>query len=207
MFHQLFHAVYTQPLQNVLIMIAVAVPLWALISSLLPKKELKVVSLCILSFSLLFTLWITLFGRVPSDEYVPVFMPLSIFYRATENREMLRSALMNVFLFVPFGMTLPFILPDRLKHRLPITVAAAAVNPRAVAGLCFAAFCSSSIAYTLQIVAQDKVKPTIASLTMSLESVFAVLAGWAILGEQLSAREICGCDIMMVAIVFAQIRR
>ena len=87
------------------------------------------------------------------------------------------------------------------------TIAAALVNPRAVAGLCFAAFCSSGIAYTLQIVAQGKVKRTIASLTMSLESVFAVLAGWAILGEQLSAREICGCAIMMVAIVFAQIRR
>lgn len=87
------------------------------------------------------------------------------------------------------------------------TIAAALVNPRAVAGLCFAAFCSSGIAYTLQIVAQDKVKPTIASLTMSLESVFAVFAGWAVLGEQLSAREICGCAIMMVAIVFAQIRR
>lgn len=87
------------------------------------------------------------------------------------------------------------------------TIAAAAVNPRAVAGLCFAAFCSSGIAYTLQIVAQDKVKPTIASLTMSLESVFAVLAGWAILGELLSAREICGCAIMMVAIIAAQIKR
>ena len=87
------------------------------------------------------------------------------------------------------------------------TIAAAALNPRAVAGLCFAAFCSSGIAYTLQIVAQDKVNPTIASLTMSLESVFAVLAGWAILGELLSAREICGCAIMMVAIITAQIKR
>ena len=87
------------------------------------------------------------------------------------------------------------------------TVASAFINPRAVAGLCFAAFCSSGIAYTLQIVAQDKVNPTIASLTMSLESVFAVLAGWAILGELLSAREICGCAIMMVAIVAAQIKR
>ena len=86
-------------------------------------------------------------------------------------------------------------------------VAAAIVNPRAVAGLSFAAFCSSGIAYTLQIVAQDKINPTIASLTMCLESVFAVLAGWAILGEQLSAREICGCAIMMAAIVFAQIKR
>ncbi|SHK22025.1 Threonine/homoserine efflux transporter RhtA [Fibrobacter sp. UWH4] len=87
------------------------------------------------------------------------------------------------------------------------TVASAFINPRAVAGLCFAAFFSSGIAYTLQIVAQDKVNPTIASLTMSLESVFAVLAGWAILGEQLSAREICGCAIMMFAIVAAQIKR
>jgi drug/metabolite transporter (DMT)-like permease len=86
------------------------------------------------------------------------------------------------------------------------TVASAFINPRAVAGLCFAAFFSSGIAYTLQIVAQDKVNPTIASLTMSLESVFAVLAGWAILKEQLSARELCGCAIMMFAIVAAQIK-
>lgn len=87
------------------------------------------------------------------------------------------------------------------------TVIEAFANPRAVAGLLFAALCSSGIAYTLQIVAQDKVKPTVASLTMSLEAVFAVFAGWAVLGEQLSVREICGCAIMMIAIVIAQIKR
>ena len=87
------------------------------------------------------------------------------------------------------------------------TIVAAFANPRAVMGLLFAALCSSGIAYTLQIVAQDKVRPTIASLTMSLEAVFAVFAGWAILGEQLSVREICGCAIMMTAIVIAQIKQ
>ena len=86
------------------------------------------------------------------------------------------------------------------------TIAVAFTNPRAIAGLCFAAFCSSGIAYTLQIVAQDKVRPTIASLTMSLESVFAVFAGWAVLGEQLSTRELLGCAIMMTAIIAAQIK-
>ena len=86
-------------------------------------------------------------------------------------------------------------------------ITAAFANPRAIAGLCFAAFCSSGIAYTLQIVAQDKVNPTIASLTMSLESVFAVFAGWAVLGEQLSSRELAGCTIMMVAIIAAQIKK
>jgi len=86
------------------------------------------------------------------------------------------------------------------------TVTAAFANPRAIAGLLFAALCSSGIAYTLQIVAQDKIKPTIASLLMSLESVFAVLAGWAVLGEQLSIRELAGCAVMMTAIIVAQVK-
>ena len=111
--------------------------------------------------------------------------------------------------FLTIGiLTIPLMLIFDLRFpTLDVsTVAAAFANPRAIAGLCFAAFCSSGIAYTLQIVAQDKVNPTIASLTMSLESVFAVLAGWTILGEQLSVRELTGCAIMMVAIIAAQIK-
>ena len=111
--------------------------------------------------------------------------------------------------FLTIGvLTAPLMLIFDMKFPAMDTsvVMAAFANPHAVAGLAFAALCSSGIAYTLQIVAQDKINPTIASLTMSLESVFAVLAGWAILGEQLSAREICGCAIMMVAIVMAQIK-
>ena len=112
--------------------------------------------------------------------------------------------------FLTIGvLTVPLMIVFDLKFPAMdfSTVTAAIANPRAVAGLCFAAFCSSGIAYTLQIVAQDKINPTIASLTMCLESVFAVLAGWAFLGEQLSTREICGCAIMMIAIVTAQIKR
>lgn len=111
--------------------------------------------------------------------------------------------------FLTIGvLTIPLMLIFDLKFpTLDVsTIATAFENTRAVAGLCFAAFFSSGIAYTLQIVAQDKVNPTIASLTMSLESVFAVLAGWTILGEQLSARELTGCAIMMVAIIAAQIK-
>lgn len=71
--------------------------------------------------------------------------------------------------------------------------------------LLYAAVLSSGVAFTLQIVAQNKIKPTIASLLMSLESVFAVLGGWAVLGENLTPREIAGCIMMMVAVVLAQI--
>ena len=71
--------------------------------------------------------------------------------------------------------------------------------------LLYAAVLSTGVAYTLQIIAQNKLKPTIASLLMSLESVFAVLSGWAILGEQLTSRELFGCALMMSAIVVSQI--
>jgi drug/metabolite transporter (DMT)-like permease len=69
----------------------------------------------------------------------------------------------------------------------------------------YAAILSSGVAYTLQVVAQPGLNPTVASLIMSFEAVFGTLAGWLILGQTLSAREIIGCILMFVAIVFAQL--
>ena len=64
---------------------------------------------------------------------------------------------------------------------------------------------SGGIGYTLQIVAQKFADPTIASLLMSLESVFAVIAGSVLLGEQMSSRELLGCAVMFAATVLVQI--
>lgn len=64
---------------------------------------------------------------------------------------------------------------------------------------------SGGLGYTLQIIAQRFTDPTIASLLMSLESVFAVLAGALLLHERLSARELAGCIVMFAAIVLVQI--
>ena len=66
---------------------------------------------------------------------------------------------------------------------------------------------SGGIGYTLQIVAQKFTDPTIASLLMSLESVFAVIAGSVLLGEQMSSRELLGCAVMFAATVLVQIPR
>ena len=65
---------------------------------------------------------------------------------------------------------------------------------------------SGGLGYTLQIVAQKFTDPTIASLLMSLESVFAVIAGALLLGERMSVRELMGCVVMFAAIVLVQIR-
>lgn len=64
---------------------------------------------------------------------------------------------------------------------------------------------SSGVAYTLQIVGQRGMNPTVASLIMSLESVFSVLAGFFFLNEVLSRKELLGCVLMFVAIILAQI--
>lgn len=69
----------------------------------------------------------------------------------------------------------------------------------------YAGVFSSGVGYTLQIVAQKNMNPAIASLILSMESCFAVLAGWLILGEQLSARESTGCVLMFAAVILAQL--
>lgn len=69
----------------------------------------------------------------------------------------------------------------------------------------YAGVLSCGVAYTLQVIAQRNTAPAVASLLMSLESVFAVLAGWILLGEQLSARELLGCALVFGAILLAQL--
>lgn len=76
---------------------------------------------------------------------------------------------------------------------------------RAWLPICYAGIMSSGVGYTLQIIGQRYTEPTVASLLMSLESVFAVLAGIVILGELPSGREWLGCIIMFAAIVISQL--
>lgn len=69
----------------------------------------------------------------------------------------------------------------------------------------YAGVLSSGVGYTLQIIGQRGVNPTVASLVLSLESVFSVLAGWIILSQSMSGREILGCVLMFAAIILAQL--
>ena len=64
---------------------------------------------------------------------------------------------------------------------------------------------SSGVAYTLQIVGQKLTQPTLASLCMSLESVFSAIAGWIVLGQVLNGQEILGCVLVFCAVIIAQL--
>lgn len=69
----------------------------------------------------------------------------------------------------------------------------------------YAGLCSNAIGNTFQVVAQKNLDATLASLLMSLESVFSVLAGWILLNQALSIKEGIGCILMFTAIILAQL--
>ncbi len=69
----------------------------------------------------------------------------------------------------------------------------------------YAGVLSSAVGYTLQIIGQKNVNPTLASLIMSLESVFSALSGWLLIGQTLTVLEIMGCALMFIAIILAQL--
>jgi drug/metabolite transporter (DMT)-like permease len=70
--------------------------------------------------------------------------------------------------------------------------------------IAYTAVMSSGVAFTLQTFAQRRVSPTLASLVMSLEAVFAALTGWLVLRQVLSAREFFGCAVILVSVIAAQ---
>ncbi len=69
----------------------------------------------------------------------------------------------------------------------------------------YAGVLSSGVAYTFQIIAQKYTDPTVATLLMSLESVFAALSGWLILNESMMPKELFGCVLVFTAVILAQI--
>ena len=69
----------------------------------------------------------------------------------------------------------------------------------------YAGVMSCGVAYTLQIVGQKGMNPTVASLILSTESVISVIAGWLILHQKLSGRELLGCVLMFAAIILVQL--
>ena len=96
-----------------------------------------------------------------------------------------------------FAFASIFALPGMLMIERPAfaDIASAAIP------LLYAGVCSCGIAYTLQILGQRRTDPTVASLLMSLESVFSALGGAIILSERMSLREYIGCAVVFAAVI------
>ena len=76
---------------------------------------------------------------------------------------------------------------------------------KGLGALLYVGIMSSGVAYTLQVIGQKYCDPAIAPLVMSLESVFAALAGWALRGEAMKLHELTGCALIFAAILLTQL--
>lgn len=108
------------------------------------------------------------------------------------------SILVSSIQFLTIGVLT--LIPALILERPNFAAIMDAALPIAYAGIL-----SSGVAYTLQVFAQKFADPPVAAITMSFESVFAVLAAAVILKERLSENEIIGCVIMFAAIILAQL--
>ncbi|MFA5028278.1 MAG: DMT family transporter [Candidatus Methylomirabilota bacterium] len=93
-------------------------------------------------------------------------------------------------------------------------LASAALEPNALDGyraaalpILYGGVLSVGVAYTLQVVAQQEAKPAHAAILLSLETVFAALGGWLVLGETLSPRGLVGCALMFAGMLVSQLWR
>lgn len=102
--------------------------------------------------------------------------------------------------FTAFVLTLPLSLA---VDGLPDLSLIASVFP----ALLYYGVCSGGLAYTMQIIGQglDGTNPAVASVILSLESVFGVLGGMIFLGEVMSPKEYIGCAVVFVAVIISQL--
>ncbi|MGD8541935.1 MAG: DMT family transporter [Desulfobacteraceae bacterium] len=94
---------------------------------------------------------------------------------------------------------LSLITAAALETTTPAAVYAAALP------ILYGGLLSVGVAYTLQVVAQRDARPAHAAIILSLESVFAALGGWLLLGEVLTARALLGCGLMMAGMLLSQL--
>lgn len=105
--------IYVQPLTRIIFFIVLLVVVWSIVGNKADKKKWwKLFSAAIFLCGFATIVFMTVYSREPEAHEV-ILTPFQSFVEAKENREMYRSMLMNVFLFVPLGLSLPNALPRR----------------------------------------------------------------------------------------------
>lgn len=127
----MFYYIYRIPMNILPLVIVVMVIIWAAIMRFMPQKydkAARIFSRIMLLISILGIVYVTLFREGTHNREV-YLMPFHIFSEAAGETDFYRSMLMNIFLFVPFGLFTPFSVSDRLKtgKKILLTVSAAVI--------------------------------------------------------------------------------
>lgn len=118
-----FHLFYVQSMDMVFLEMALMFAFWTLFMTLLTKKVKRFTGAVFALISVIGVVMVTVLRRSDFSSYEISLIPFHTFADAQYEIELLRTMAMNVFLFMPLGMSLPFALGDRIKHKLIFTVA------------------------------------------------------------------------------------
>ena len=116
---KIFFYVYSRNLITIILLMFVSIPLWSYIGFVVGRKYQriwKIMNLLIFGSVLLLIIYITLGNRTLETKEI-CLIPFEFFSRAKIQPEIYRSMLMNVFLFFPMGVTLPYMLPDKWRYQ------------------------------------------------------------------------------------------
>lgn len=115
-------AFYAQPMILIYLEALAMFVIWTAAMLLLRGKERRIAALAgaVVSFALI--LFFTMYGRSGKMDTVPDFLPLVNFVESDIKLELWRSMFLNIMLFIPLGLSLPFVLSEKVKHNILITV-------------------------------------------------------------------------------------
>ena len=120
MFQQIYDAVYRMDLWAATALFAAIILIWSVLGALF-RQRMQIVGIVFAIISAGLILYITLFSR-HSGWISHEIMPFSTITLASERPGLYRAAIMNIFLFVPLGMALPYIFKTKTRNRLLLTV-------------------------------------------------------------------------------------
>lgn len=115
-----FHNIYVTNTSTIIIAIPVLLLVWSVVAAAFYKR-MRIIGSALVLIAVAAILYITVFSRGKGVSGAD-FIPFSSFERAKIQPEMFRSMLMNVFLFVPLGLTLPFVLGGSIVKRILLTI-------------------------------------------------------------------------------------
>ena len=115
-----FHNIYVSNISTILIAIPVLLLVWSVIGAAFYKR-MRIIGVLLAAIAVAAIFYITVFKRSESGA-IPSFVPFSSFARAKRQPEVYRSMLMNVFLFVPLGLSLPYVFGGGTAKRILLTI-------------------------------------------------------------------------------------
>ncbi len=121
---RLFLLFYTQPMDMAYLEMGIMLVLWTVFMIILRGKARKAAGIIFTALAVFAILFVTVIKRSPAEQGVN-YIPLYTFKLAKAQPELIRTMEMNVFLFMPFGMSFPFFLPEKLRLKLLLTVSVA----------------------------------------------------------------------------------